>query len=124
MNKKSNRQINKIITEHLFGCYHEIAKLPGEDCHNCVHCRELRGISPTEEVNRDFCRDDADIRAAREKIAEKGLQDKYGEQLLIELGLEHLEANWLGDSYKEMFLVSHAEPIQQARAICRVLENL
>jgi hypothetical protein len=112
MSELSNRQINKIITEHLFGCYHEIAKLPGEDCHNCVHCRELRGISPTEEVNRDFCRDDADIRAARERLAEKGLQDKFVRALDVEINHK-----------TSVFHLINAEPILQARAICRVLES-
>jgi hypothetical protein len=116
MNEKTNDEINRIITERLFPeiCNHNL------DCRTGRwRCEKCGGdwFKFPERVKRDFCNSDADVREARGKIAEKGLQKEFTQKL----GTIQLEEK-IYDNV--MFNLIHSTPLMQARAIVRVLEGL
>lgn len=112
MNEKTNEEINRMITERLFPeiCNHNL------DCRTgrwrCEKCGGAWRLVP-DRVKKDFCNSDSDIRAARERIAEKGLQDEFVRALDVEINHK-----------PSVFHLIHSKPIFQARAIVRVLEGL
>lgn len=119
MNEKE--EINKIITEKLFEtCWHDYDEsLPSDSPTYCAKCKKiLRG-----RLNRNFCNSDADIREARKKLAEKDLDDDFAFALMDEVIPKKDQIKSIG-GMKRLFNLINAEPLFQARAICRVLENL
>lgn len=123
MSEKSNEEINRIITEKLFGrCWHTLrvnkSMFPQLGDNFCAICREY----DCDKAN--FCNSDADIREAREKLAEKGLQKEFRNALYLEVGLTESH-RWAHLSHLDIeFDLIHSSPESQARAIVRVLEGL
>lgn len=120
-----NEEINKIITEKLFGdCWHEFLYQQNRGL-VCRICARLKRTISKDQLNKDFSNSDADIREARERIAEKGLQKEFRNALILEVGLyESHKWDYLKSQEIVDFDLIHSKPIFQARAICRVLEGL
>lgn len=109
-----NEEINKLITEKLFGEHYHILKRVMMGVFSTIQCAEC---GDTDPKNRFFDMSDADIREAREKLAEKGLQTEFYDELMDSIP----HKNKLRSVHFECV---NASPEMQARAICRVLENL